>query len=87
MELKEFVAKTLDQILTGVNEVNGSSVAKIADGNSDSEHTKNVDFFVTVAFETKSAETIIVDLAGQTTANREHVSRLEFSIPIEFTES
>lgn len=84
MELKEFVAKTLDQILTGINEANGSSVAKIADGISDSDHTKNVDFFVTVAFEARSAKAIIVDFAGQTTANREHVSRLEFSIPIEF---
>ena len=86
MDLKEFVAKTLDQILTGVNEASGSSVAKIADGSSKSDHTKNINFFVTVAFETRNAKAIIVDFAGQATADREHVSRLEFSIPIEFIE-
>lgn len=84
MKLEDFVAETMKQIISGVNSAHGSKVAKIADDKSGSDHIKNVDFLVNVAFETTEAKTIIVDFSSYQSTSRESITRLAFSVPIEF---
>lgn len=84
MELNEFVKLTLTQILSGVNDASGNEVALIGDGKSNPQYTKNVNFFLTISSKSDEAGLILVDTANGNVAKKQHLTRLEFSIPIIF---
>jgi hypothetical protein len=84
MQLKEFVKKTIEEIIDGVNEAKGETITVIADENANKDRIKNIDFRLNIAGETDDDGVILVDPRNYNPTKKQHITRLKFSVPIAF---
>lgn len=84
IQLKEFVKKTIEEIIDGVNEAKGETIAVIADENANKDRIKNIDFRLNIAGETDDDGVILVDPRNYNATKKQHITRLKFSVPIAF---